>query len=63
MFETKVLSDCTIAVSDGLLVEGHKVILSAASPVLHEKLTKAGGDHPKITVSDVEPDIFQLMLK
>ncbi|KAL0820951.1 hypothetical protein ABMA28_005608 [Loxostege sticticalis] len=63
MFETKVLSDCTIAVSDGLLVEGHKVILSAASPVLHEKLTKAGGDHPKITISDVEPDIFQLMLK
>ncbi|KAL0870393.1 hypothetical protein ABMA27_005403 [Loxostege sticticalis] len=63
MLETKVLSDCTIAVSDGVFVEGHKVILSAASPVLHEKLTKAGGDHPKITVSDVEPDIFQLMLK
>lgn len=64
MFETKVLSDCSFLVGkeNSQLVAGHRTILSAASPVLHDKLKAAEGDPPKVILTDVEPEVFQLML-
>ncbi|XP_063834440.1 BTB/POZ domain-containing protein 2-like [Ostrinia nubilalis] len=64
LFETKVLSDCSFMVGkiNAQLVLGHRVIISAASPVLEDKL-KAAGTNPKVTLTDVDPEIFQLMLK
>ncbi|KAL0849829.1 hypothetical protein ABMA28_011768 [Loxostege sticticalis] len=65
IFETKQLSDCTFIVGkgNGQRVEAHKLILSMSSPILHEKLKAAGGDHPEITIPDIEPEVFQTMLK
>lgn len=65
LFETKEQSDCTFIVGkeNGQIVKGHKAILSAASPVLLNKLKAAEGDQPKVTLSDIEPEVFQSMLK
>lgn len=65
MLETKVLFDCSFLVGkgSGQLVTGHKTIVSAVSPVLHDLLKAAKVDHPKVTLTDIEPEVFQLMLK
>ncbi|XP_063824496.1 BTB/POZ domain-containing protein 3-like [Ostrinia nubilalis] len=64
LFDTKVLADCTLLVGkEKQPVTGHKIILSAASSVLHQKLETDGADQPKVTLPDVEPEIFQSMLK
>ncbi|XP_063828418.1 BTB/POZ domain-containing protein 2-like [Ostrinia nubilalis] len=65
LFETKEMSDCSFMVgkTNAQLVLGHKNIISAASSVLREKLKAADTDNPKVSLTDVEPEIFQLMLK
>ncbi|KAL0860772.1 hypothetical protein ABMA27_009316 [Loxostege sticticalis] len=64
MFETKELADCTFLVGEEKLpVKGHKLILSVASPVLQEMLKEVSENHPKITITDTEPEVFQAILK
>ncbi|KAL0811182.1 hypothetical protein ABMA28_009613 [Loxostege sticticalis] len=64
MFETKELADCTFLVGEEKLpVKGHKLILSVASPVLQGMLKEVSENHPKITITDTEPEVFQAILK
>ncbi|KAL0811174.1 hypothetical protein ABMA28_009605 [Loxostege sticticalis] len=64
LFETKELADCTFLVGEEKLpVKGHKNILSVASPVLREMLKQVSEDHPKIPITDTEPEVFQAVLK
>ncbi|KAL0868238.1 hypothetical protein ABMA27_007771 [Loxostege sticticalis] len=44
-------------------VAAHKAIVSVASPVLRDKLKAARGDQPKVTLADIDPEVFQMMLK
>ncbi|KAL0811173.1 hypothetical protein ABMA28_009604 [Loxostege sticticalis] len=64
LFETKELADCTFLVGvEKLPVKGHKNILSVASPVLREMLKQVSEDHPKVPITDTEPEVFQAVLK
>ncbi|KAL0832520.1 hypothetical protein ABMA28_000733 [Loxostege sticticalis] len=64
LYETKMLSDCSILVGREKkeFVTGHKAILSAASPILHDMFIATEGV-TKFIINDIEPEIFISMLK
>ncbi|KAL0860754.1 hypothetical protein ABMA27_009303 [Loxostege sticticalis] len=64
IFETMEMADCTFLVGEEKLpVKGHKLILSVASPVFREMFKQVSEDHPKIPITDTEPEVFQAVLK
>lgn len=44
-------------------IKAHKFLLKAASPIFKEMLSKTFTEKPIVSITDVKPEVFQLLIK